>query len=74
MGLIQSCLKKNNKVGASDTDYTEAYGMANDWLESRGGVAFDVDFGTTEKTKRTPLRFMNNQKEDNYEEWRGTYL
>jgi hypothetical protein len=71
MGLFQSCLRKSNKVGASDTDYTEANGMANEWLESRGGVAFDVAFETTEKTKHTPLRFMNNQKEDNFEEWRG---
>ncbi|XP_048781400.2 uncharacterized protein LOC125683906 [Ostrea edulis] len=74
MGLIQSCLAKRNKVGVSERDETEAYGTVQQStvVDAKGGVTFDVTFETTGPGKsRTPqFLFVNNQKEDNFEEWR----
>ena len=75
MGLFQSCLAKNNKVGVMPEEQ-EVYDKVRSTLvtdhvtEKRGGVAFGLTFISEEAPKMPPRRLMELKKEDS-EKWRG---
>ncbi|XP_048780764.2 uncharacterized protein LOC125683542 [Ostrea edulis] len=77
MGIIQSCFSKNNKVGALESEEIESYQLVrqpvvtDELLEAKGGMAFSVTFGASEKSKIPSIRMVNGQKED-FETWRVT--
>ncbi|XP_078319196.1 uncharacterized protein LOC144620921 [Crassostrea virginica] len=74
MGLFQSCLAKNNKVGVMPEEQ-EVYDKVRSTLvtdhvtEKRGGVAFGLTFISEEAPKMPPRRLMELKKEDS-EKWR----
>ncbi|XP_056022095.1 uncharacterized protein LOC125651078 [Ostrea edulis] len=78
MGVFQSCLSKNNKVGVSESEEIEAYKLVQrsvvteELFEAKGGMAFNVTFGASENSKLPPTRIINGQKEEDFERWRGT--
>jgi hypothetical protein len=49
---------KNNKVGVLKSE---------DMLEAKGGMAFNVTFGASGKSKLPPTRMGNSQKEGDFE-------
>ena len=79
MGIFQSCLGKNNKVGVMSKEEAETYEkvvrsmVTEDVTEKKGGVAFGLSFTIEDKTpKSVPNRLMSNEKED-FDKWKGTY-
>ncbi|XP_048742997.2 uncharacterized protein LOC125656435 [Ostrea edulis] len=76
MGIIQSCLSKNNKVGVVESEERETYQIVrppvvtDELLEAKGGVTFSLTFGASGKPKLPPTRMVNGPKEENFEKWR----
>jgi hypothetical protein len=77
MGIFNSCLSKNNKVGVLGQEEpvyqsTRPHLVTTDMLEARGGMAFSLTFnGASGKPKLPPIRLENRKREDNFEKWRG---
>lgn len=75
MGLFQSCLASNNKVGVMKEE-KEVYDKVRRTMvtegvtEKKGGVAFGLTFVSEEAPKMPPRRLMELKKEDP-EKWRG---
>ncbi|XP_062590356.1 uncharacterized protein LOC134251953 [Saccostrea cucullata] len=74
MGISQSCLAKNNKVGVLKEE-KEVYEkvlrtmVTNEVTEKKGGVAFGLTFLSEETRKVPPPRLLEDKKGD-FEKWR----
>nr|XP_011436638.2 uncharacterized protein LOC105334779 isoform X1 [Crassostrea gigas] len=77
MGIFQSCLARNNKVGVMGKEEAEEYEkvirtiVTEEVTEKKGGVAFGLSFISEEGTpKPVPNRLMCSNKEEDFEKWR----
>lgn len=78
MGIFQSCLARNNKVGVMGMEEAEEYEkvirtmVTEEVTEKKGGVAFGLSFISEEGTpKPVPSRLVSSDKEEGFEKWRG---
>lgn len=78
MGIFQSCLARNNKVGVMGKEEVEEYEkvirtmVTEDVTEKKGGLAFGLSFiSEDEAPKPVPSRLVCGDKEENFEKWRG---
>ena len=77
MGLFQSCLAKNNKVGVMREE-KEMYDkvcrtmVTEDVTERKGGLAFGLTFVSEEEPKMPPPRLLECKKDEDFEKWKGT--
>eukprot|EP00105_Crassostrea_gigas_P024363 XP_011444594.1 PREDICTED: uncharacterized protein LOC105340317 [Crassostrea gigas] len=77
MGIFQSCLARNNKVGVMGKEEAEEYEkvirtmVTEEVTEKKGGVAFGLSFISEEGTpKPVPSRLVCGDKEEDFEKWR----
>ncbi|XP_022316765.1 uncharacterized protein LOC111120334 [Crassostrea virginica] len=75
MGLFQSCLAKNNKVGVMREE-EEVYDkvcrtmVTEEVTERKGGLAFGLTFVSEEGPKMPPPRLLESKKEEDFEKWK----
>lgn len=80
MGIFQSCLARNNKVGVMGKEEAEEYEkvirtmVTEEVTEKKGGVAFGLSFISEEGTpKPVPSRLVCGDKEEDFEKWRSKH-
>lgn len=81
MGIFQSCLARNNKVGVMGKEEVEEYEkvirtmVTEDVTEKKGGLAFGLSFISEEGTPKqvpAPSRLVCSNKKEDFEKWIGT--
>ncbi|XP_048762683.1 uncharacterized protein LOC125671200 [Ostrea edulis] len=76
MGVFQSCLARNNKIGVMKEE-KEVYEkvcremVTEDIVEKKGGVAFGLSFISEDPPKMPPPQLVEDKKEE-FEKWRET--
>ena len=64
-------------MGVPNEKETEAYEkvkhliVVDELNKSKGGVAFELIFGSTAKSKQPPNLLVSSQKDESFEKWQG---
>lgn len=70
-------MEKKNKVGVPNEEEKEAYEKAQHLIvvdelnKAKEGVAIELIFGTTAKSKQPPNLLVSSQKDESFEKWKG---